>query len=90
MLTGPGKTLADADQSPLPVANSTHIDPPVQVKTALEMESHEEKLHQMIRQSKINEAKVGIFLPTVKTPSTVAWTQASVEKTCKCSWVLDD
>jgi len=28
-----------------------------QVKTALEMESHEEKLHQMIRQSKINEAK---------------------------------
>ena len=31
---------------------------PPQVKTALEMESHEEKLHQMIRQSKINEAKV--------------------------------
>mmetsp|Transcript_51558 Transcript_51558/g.120955 ORF Transcript_51558/g.120955 Transcript_51558/m.120955 type:complete len:515 (+) Transcript_51558:226-1770(+) len=28
-----------------------------QVKTALEMESHEEKLHNMIRQSKINEAK---------------------------------
>jgi hypothetical protein len=70
-VTGPGKTLADADQSPLPVAHCTHIDPPVQVKTALEMESHEEKLHQMIRQSKINEAKVEIFLPTVKTPSTV-------------------
>mmetsp|Transcript_70647 Transcript_70647/g.103545 ORF Transcript_70647/g.103545 Transcript_70647/m.103545 type:complete len:511 (+) Transcript_70647:72-1604(+) len=28
-----------------------------QVKTALEMESHEEKLHNMIRQSKMNEAK---------------------------------
>ena len=49
-----------------------------QVKQNTEMESHEEKLHKMIIQSKINDTKVQWLLPTLLDP---CWLQLSVTLT---------